>query len=65
MDAFNLNSALAHPAPARRRTAAPVVLLTLLTTTALSTAYATTYTLAKPDDAVVGEDRQERGARHG
>src|ERR1700674_603158 len=57
MDAFNLNSALAHPAPARRRTAAPVVLLTLLTTTALSTAYATTYTLAKPDDAVVGEDQ--------
>jgi L,D-transpeptidase ErfK/SrfK len=52
MDAFDLNSA-----PARRRTAAPVVLLTLLTTTALSTAHATTYTLAKPDDAVVGEDQ--------
>jgi len=57
MDAFNLKSVLARPAPARRRTAAPVVLLTLLTTTALSTAYATTYTLAKPDDAVVGEDQ--------
>ena len=52
MDAFDLNSALA-----RRRTVAPVVLLALLTTTALSTAYATTYTLAKPDDAVVGEDQ--------
>ena len=52
MDAFNLNSALA-----RRRTAAPVVLLALLTTTALSTAHATTYTLAKPDDTVVGEDQ--------
>jgi L,D-transpeptidase ErfK/SrfK len=57
MDAFNLNSALARPALARRRTAAPVVLLALLTTTALSTAYATTYTLAKPDDTVVGEDQ--------
>ena len=57
MDAFNLKSVLARPAPARRRTAAPVVLLTLLTTTALSTAYATTYTLAKPDDVVVGEDQ--------
>jgi len=57
MDAFNLNSVLARPVPVRRRTAAPVVLLTLLTTTALSTAYATTYTLAKPDDAVVGEDQ--------
>jgi L,D-transpeptidase ErfK/SrfK len=52
MDAFNLNSALA-----RRRTAAPVVLLALLTSTALSTAHATTYTLAKPDDTVVGEDQ--------
>jgi L,D-transpeptidase ErfK/SrfK len=67
MDAFNLNSALARPALARpalarpalarRRTAAPVVLLALLTTTALSTAYATTYTLAKPDDTVIGEDQ--------
>jgi L,D-transpeptidase ErfK/SrfK len=57
MDAFNLNSALARSALARRRTAAPVVLLALLTTTALSTAYATTYTLAKPDDTVIGEDQ--------
>ena len=56
MDAFNLNSALARPALARRRTAARVVLLALLATTAVSTAYATTYTLAKPDDTVVGED---------
>jgi L,D-transpeptidase ErfK/SrfK len=57
MDAFNPNSALARPALARRRTAAQVVLLTLLTTAALSSAYATTYTLAKPDDTVVGEDQ--------
>jgi L,D-transpeptidase ErfK/SrfK len=57
MDAFHPNSALARPALARRRTAAPVVLLALLTTTALSSAYATTYTLAKPDDTVVGEDQ--------
>jgi L,D-transpeptidase ErfK/SrfK len=57
MDAFNLNSALARPAFARRRTAAPVVLLALLATTTLSTAHATTYTLAKPDDTVVGEDQ--------
>jgi L,D-transpeptidase ErfK/SrfK len=55
MDAFNLNSALARPARARRRTLA--VLLALLTTTALSTAHATTYTLAKPDDTVIGEDQ--------
>src|SRR3984957_13109776 len=55
MDAFNLDSALARPAPARRRIVAPVVLLALLTAAALSTANATTYTLAKPDDAVDGE----------
>src|ERR1700722_4846242 len=57
MDAFNLDSALARPAPARRRIVAPVVLLALLTAAALCTANATTYTLAKPDDAVVGEDQ--------
>src|SRR6202030_372189 len=57
MDAFNLNSALAHTALARRRTAAAVALLALLTATALSTAYATTYPLAQPDDTVIGEDQ--------
>jgi L,D-transpeptidase ErfK/SrfK len=54
VDTFNLDAKLNRRFS---RTAAPVVLLALLTTTALSTAYATTYTLAKPDDAVIGEDQ--------
>jgi L,D-transpeptidase ErfK/SrfK len=53
MDALNLNSKLNRRFS---RIAAPA-LLALLTTAALSTANATTYTLAKPDDTVVGEDQ--------
>jgi L,D-transpeptidase ErfK/SrfK len=53
VDTFNVNAKLNR---AFSRIAAPV-LLALLATTALSTAYATTYTLAKPEDTVVGEDQ--------
>jgi len=54
VDTFNLDAKLNRRFS---RTVAPVALLALLTATSLSTAYATTYTLAKPDDAVIGEDQ--------
>jgi L,D-transpeptidase ErfK/SrfK len=54
MQTLHLNAALAHQVS---RLAPPTALLALLTFTALSTANATTYTLAKADDTVVGEDQ--------
>src|ERR1700690_1852622 len=53
MDAFILDSKLND----RFGRIAALALLTLLTTATLSTAHATTYTLSKPDDMVVGEDQ--------
>jgi L,D-transpeptidase ErfK/SrfK len=53
MDAFILDSKLND----RFGRIAALALLTLLTTATCSTAHATTYTLSKPDDMVVGEDQ--------
>jgi len=54
MQTLHLNAVLGRQ---MSRVAAPTALLALLTFTALSTANATTYTLAKADDTVVGEDQ--------
>jgi L,D-transpeptidase ErfK/SrfK len=57
---FNLNAVLAHRVSriaAQTPRTARAALLALLTVAALPSANATTYTLAKPDDTVVGEDQ--------
>jgi len=55
VDDLNLNTKLAHRRIAE--TAVPVVLFALLAVTASLEANATTYTLSKSDDLVVGEDQ--------